>query len=480
MNLWYHRFRKDLKPAISDAMQAMFDSGHEIGEWAKLYFSGGVENKEPYYKVQEGAQATLAFIAAGHECIFEATAIHPTDGSHCRIDVLRKVPGTDAWDMIEVKGSTGVKDYHVDDMSFQYRVFTGAGFKINKCYMMLIDNKYVRNAEIDPQQLLKLEEITGLATGKQIEVEGTLSQIEPILQSTAEPKERIGARCFKPFECEYMQHCWKGVPDYSIYNIFNKEKAEELVESLGSYEIKSLPADKMPGGHKAKDIASYISGEVYIESENIKRFLGSIIYPLYFLDYETLGPAVPLFDGTRPFQAIPFQFSLHCQRTADSPLEHFEFLHQQPSDPRPTFIEELLRLIGKSGTVVTYNQAFEKRINDELAQHFPSRAAELAALNARMLDLLAPFQKRWLYHPSQQGSASIKAVLPAFTELSYQTLHIGDGEAASRLYLDFMRGKLAGEAQEKLWQDLKTYCGLDTLAMHKLLAVLRTHVAAAA
>lgn len=470
--LWFSLNRRDLTPPVDPAKQAIFDAGNAVGDWAKTYFPGGVEVRVPFYKTEEGAAATRAFIAAGHEVIFEATAIHAGDGTHARIDILRKVPGTDTWDMVEVKGSTSVKDYHQDDMSFQYRVFTGAGYRINHCFMMLIDNEYVRDGDVDPRRLFKLENITPLVLAKQPEVEGVIPALTAALQSKEEPQEKIGARCFKPFDCDYTSHCWQGIPDYNIYSVLTKTKADEVVEALGSYEVKSLPLHLMPKGAKGKDVQSYISGQVEVNPDKIREFLGGLQYPLYYLDYETIGSAIPIFDRTRPFQAIPFQFSLHVEETPGAELKHHEFLHKDRSDPRAAFIEALIRLCGIQGTVIVYNQAFEEGVNKALMQDFPQHAAAIVAINARMADLLVPFKNRWLYHPSQHSSASIKKVLPAFTDLSYGSMAIGNGQDASQKYLDFMQGKLPTDEIEKLWQDLIAYCGLDTLAMKVLLDVL--------
>jgi hypothetical protein len=473
--LWFSLNRKDLTPPVNAEKQAMFDAGNEVGEWAKKYFPGGAEVMAPYSKVAEGAEQTKAFIAAGYEAIFEATAIHP-DGAYSRIDILRKVPGTDAWDMIEVKGSTGVKDYHLDDMSFQYRVFTGAGYRINQCFMMLIDNTYVRRGDVDPKVLFKLVDITALVWEKQPGVETLAPELIKILESKEEPQIKIGARCFKPFECDYIHHCWAGVPDYSIYNVFDNKKADGIAESLGSYEVKSLPAAMIPTGRKGKDVGSYISGEVYVEPDNIRRFLGGLQYPLYYLDYETIASAIPVFDGTRPFQTIPFQFSLHIEETLGAELQHHEFLHKEQTDPRTAFIEALTRLCGNNGSIITYNQAFEEGVNKGLMDSFPAHAPWLDAINVRMIDLLLPFKNRWLYHPDQHSSASIKKVLPAFTDLSYDDMAIGNGQDASQKYLDFMLGKMSPNETESLWRGLTEYCGLDTLAMKILLDLLREKI----
>lgn len=176
-NLWLYRFKKELAPEIDSQKQALFDTGHDIGELAKAYFNGGVEVTESYKEITAAAATTQKFIADGQEIIFEATAVHPVDGSYSRIDILKKVSGTDEWDLIEVKSSTSIKDYHIDDMSFQYHVFYNAGFRIRACYMMVIDNTYVRQGAIDSSQFFKLEDISPLVFSKQGEVESVAGQL---------------------------------------------------------------------------------------------------------------------------------------------------------------------------------------------------------------------------------------------------------------------------------------------------------------
>lgn len=471
--LWFSLYRRDLVPPPDPSQQALFDEGSRVGEWAKRRFPDGVEVTAPFYDTKAGAEATKVFIADGHEVIFEATAVHALDSTHARIDIFCKTPN--GWDMVEVKGSTSVKDYHLDDMSFQYHVFTGAGYQVNRCFMMLVDNTYVRQGDIDPQKLFKLVDITEDVLAAQPDIGGRVSGLTATIAQDVEPQEKHGARCFKPFSCDFIPHCWEGIPDYNIYNVLTKDKADEVVETLGSYEVKSLPAHLIPKGVKGIDVQSHLTGQIEVRPDEIRTFLAGLQYPLCYLDYETIGSAIPLFDGMRPFQNAPFQFSLHVQDAPDAELKHHSFLHKEQTDPRPAFIDALIRLCGTQGTVVVYNQGFEEGVNDDLKESFPEHAIALSAINARMADLLVPFKKRWLYHHHQNGSASIKRVLPAFVpELSYDGLNIGNGQDASQKYLDFMRGQ---SVPPQFWRDLEEYCGLDTFAMVKLAQVLREKIA---
>jgi hypothetical protein len=265
------------------------------------------------------------------------------------------------------------------------------------------------------------------------------------------------------------------VPLYSVFNVASGAAAEKMARDIGSYAIEKIPDSLVTNAEKKIEIEAHKTGKPHIDQTKISGFVGCLSYPLYFLDYETVMSAIPLYDGTRSFQAVPFQFSLHVQDAPGAALVHHSFLHKEMTDPRQGFVEALVKLCGDTGNVVVYNQNFESSRNNELAQAFPQHKNALVNINARMVDLYVPFQKRWLYHPTQNGSASIKKVLPAFTALSYDGLDIAQGEDAAQLYLDFAQGKMPKAEVEKLWPALEAYCGLDTRAMAELLAVLQHH-----
>ena len=472
--LWFYRHRKDLKQPVDPATQALFDAGNELGELSKQYFDSGVEVIDKYWEIDKSVNSTENFIKEDNDIIFEATAMDPNNGAYSRIDILRKV-SKDTWDLIELKGSTEVKDYHLNDMSFQYSVFTNAGYKINKCYMMLVDNTYVRNGDIEYKKLFKLVDISDEVQKKQIGLNSEITELIKTFNQDEEPDVTIGKRCSDPFNCEYQHHCWKSVPDYSIFNIYQKKKVAEIFKETKSYEINDIPVDLYPNAIKTIDIVSYKENKTHIEKKNIENWLKDLEYPLYFLDYETTNSAIPLFDGTRPYQQIPFQFSLHIKQTADSKLEHFEFIHKEQSDPRRDFTKNLVELCEDKGSVVVYSKSFEMTRNKELARDFLAYSTQLEAINDRVVDLLLPFKKRWLYSPKQASSASIKYVLPAFTELSYEDMDIANGGDAMGQYLAFAKGELSSSKTEKLWKDLSKYCELDTLAMVELLRILKKY-----
>lgn len=469
--LWLYRNRKDLAPVISEGQQFIFDSGHEVGLLAQRYFGAGIEITEPYYKIKQAIDSTTKAVSQGADLIFEASACSES-GAYSRIDIFKKVAGTDSWDLIEVKSSSGVKDYHIDDMALQRHAFTGAGYRIRKSILMHVNNRYVRSGQLDLRDLFTLEDCTGIVKDKLAQVGAKVADLIKLINSRSEPEIEIGGHCTNPFECDYIPYCWDHVPDYSVYDIFTGRKLESLLEN-NILNIAEVPQDFDLTDRQAIEIGAYKAGRIHSDSTAIRHFLDQLKYPLYYLDYETISPAVPLFDQSSPYETIPFQFSLHVQSKRGGDLKHVEFLHTGTGDPRPAFLEALVKACRKRGSVVVYNKPFESGVNNNLALRFPAYADGLSKINARMVDLLVPFSTRHLYHPEMEGSASLKRVLPAFIpDLTYAGLAISNGEIASITYSRWIRGLVPEEEKKQIFEDLREYCKLDTLAEVRLVEVL--------
>jgi hypothetical protein len=469
--LWLYRNRKDLAPEISEGRQFIFDTGHEVGVLAQQYFGEGLEITEPYYKIDQAVRSTNQAVKQGKGLIFEATACADS-GAYSRIDIFKKVDGTDTWDLIEVKSSTGIKDYHIDDMALQRHAFAGAGYRIGKSILMHVNNGYVRSGKLDLQALFTLEDCTGVVEDRLAEVGSKVEELIKVINSRIEPEIEIGGRCTKPFECDYIPYCWDHVPDYSVYDVFNGSKLEDLLEK-NILNIPEVPEDLDLTDRQSIEISAFKENRIHRDITAIKAFLERLKYPLYYLDYETISPAVPLFDNSSPYETIPFQFSLHVQSKKGGDLKHIEFLHTGTDDPRPGFLEALVEACRKRGSVVVYNKPFESGVNNKLALNFPAYASRLEMINDRMVDLLVPFSARHLYHPAMEGSASLKSVLPAFVpDLTYDGLAISNGEIASIAYNRIIRGLMPEEEKDQIFEDLREYCKLDTLAEVRLVEVL--------
>lgn len=470
--LWFYRNRPELMPEISENQQALFNAGYEVGELAQKCFNNGIEIIEEYYKISEAIKSTEKAISDGYETIYEATACSD-DGAFSKIDILNKVCGTDSWDLIEVKMSTSVKDYHINDMALQRYAFTGAGYKIRKSILMHINNQYVRYGGLDVNMLFQLEDRTEAVTKRMEDVKDNVIRFINMINSDKEPVMEPGDHCYFPFECDYTYHCMSHIPDYSVYNIFRRGIRLNALIDKGILEINDIPDNFNSTDRQYIDIDSFKNNRIYKNKDGIAAFLNAIEYPLYFLDYETINPAVPLFDNSRPYQQIPFQYSLHVQQEKNGKTEHIEFLHTGKEDPRPTFIKSLIANCGDKGSVIVYNKAFEQRINNELAIAFQEYETALENISDRMVDLLVPFRSRLIYHPEMKSSASLKSVLPAFVkDISYDDLEIADGGTASQLFLSCVKDAVSEDEKKKIYKNLREYCSQDTLAEVRLLEVL--------
>jgi len=469
--LWLYRHRPDLKPEVSPVLQHLFDSGHEVGLLAQKCFEGGVEIVEAYYKIEATIRSTEEAVALNPQAIFEAAACSP-DGAYSRIDILRKCREAGIWDLVEVKSTTSVKGYHIDDMALQRHAFAGAGYSIRKSILMHIDNLYVKSGPLEVRKLFHLEDCTADVEAQMAMVRECLEPLKAVLASSTEPDIPIGDQCNQPFACDYIPYCWQHVPAYSVYNLFRGDKRATLL-SKGILDIADIPEGFDVTQRQGIEIDAFKQNRVHVDRAAISKFLDGLVFPLFFLDYETINPAVPLYDGTRPYQKVPFQFSLHVQPEMGGPVSHTGFLHTGAGDPRPHFIKELVDRCGGRGSVVVYNQPFEAGVNETLAETFPEHAAALRAINGRMVDLLVPFRSRFLYHPDMKGSASLKSVLPALVpDLNYAGLAIADGETASLMFLKALKNEVPEEEKKWIYTDLLEYCRLDTLAEVKILEEL--------
>ena len=470
-SLWLYNYRKDLREEISDSQQAIFDQGHEVGDWARKYYKGGVMLEQGVDDIAGALEETQALIKKGKKLLYEAT--FQAEGVLVRCDILRKVGKV--WHLIEVKSSTQLKDAHLGDIAIQKYVLEAAGLKVAKAFLMIIDTSYVKDGPIDPHKLFKLQEVTEDINGAEAEVPATLKHFFKILsQDSKEPAIDIGGHCSDPYECDFCAHCWKKIPAYSIYNITRlKMEIKDELRLKGILEVKDLPEDIELCSAAADHVAVAKTGKPIIWPDEIKDFVKALKYPLYHLDFETINPAVPLYDGLRPYMQMPFQVSLHVQQKRGGPLKHLEYLADGKSDPRPDLVDFLLKNIGPTGTPLAYNAGFEKSIIKGLAGFSPRKSSKLLALAERFVDLAAPFRSRHVVLPEFYGSYSMKSVLPALVPgMTYEGMPVGNGADAQNAYKALLSGTLTPKEDSQLRKDLIAYCGQDTLAMVQLLDYL--------
>jgi len=472
-SLWLHNFRPDLRTPPSPGLRHVFDQGRKVGELARKRFPGGRLIAADHEHIPEALKETEAALQREANIIFEAAFV--SDDVLVRPDVLLRTG--QSWDLIEVKSSAEIKEVHLPDVAVQRHVLEGAGLAIGKAFLMHVNAGYARQGDIDPKKYFKLADVTGAAEPHLKQVPARLKAMQAALASEDMPDIPIGAHCTAPYECDFMGFCWKHVPDYSVYDL--KRAGFDNINELrgrGVMRIEDIPADFALTETQDIQVRVAKTGKPHIDGVGIKECLDQLLCPLHFLDFETVAPAIPPYDGLRPFQAVPFQASLHLQDKPRGPIRHLDYLGDPKSDPRPGLVEFLVKNVGPQGSIVVYNASFEGGRLGELALVYPRHAAALQSMKKRLWDLIVPFRRNLFVHPDMQGSASMKAVLPALVPgMSYENLAISDGETAFLAYEALREGRITGTRAKKTMAALREYCGQDTLGMVEVLKVLRQH-----
>ena len=426
--LWTHFNDRGAIPPPDAATQWIFDTGHRVGALAQSLWPDG-EEVPLSRKLEKTAEWTRELLRRRIP-IFEASFL--IDGRYCRSDILEPV-GVNAWNMIEVKSSTKVKEVNLHDVAFQANALRRAGLRLERLELMHIDRSYVRQGELDAAGLFHREDVTDRAVAYGEGLDERVDAMHAII-SGERPIVDIGAHCHSPYNCDLIEQCWRG-------------------------QARERNVGRAPHEHQ-------------VRPDGLREWLDRLEYPIHHFDFETMATALPRFQRTRPYQRIPFQFSLHIEPTPGGECEHVEFLSMDPIDPRPLLLEAL-EAIGPTGTVLVFNESFEKSVLRELARDFPHATALVDDLIGRMQDLIVPFRAWDLYDPSQHGSCSLKDVLPAWTSLDYADLQIGDGQQAAREYEQAVFGDQSFEQRDRVAAALREYCGQDTWAMVELLRVAR-------
>ena len=474
-SLWLKKYNPEVLTPPDAAAQAVFETGNIVGDLACDLFPGGREVVLDQSDYDGMMATTLQWMNEGLEYIYEATFIY--DGIVVMVDILRNTP--EGVEIYEVKSSTEVKDIYLHDVSIQQYVLEKLGFNVTKSHVVHINNKYVRDDELDLSELFNIVDVSEEVNALQAAIPDNLKEFEAYLNDLEnEPDIDIGKQCKNPYECDAIHYCWKvqrNIPDYSVFNIFNLGSKNQLVlYEQGIVAIEDIPDDfKMTDIQKQK-VDHWKSQSTHVDKEQIQAFLNTLTYPIYHLDFETFQQAIPEWKGISPFQQIPFQYSLHIEHE-DGRLEHREFLAPEGQDPRYALAHQLVEDIPDDVTVLAYNMSFEKGVISKLAEAFPTLSVHLLQINENMKDLIIPFKKLYYVTPAMQGSSSIKQVLPALVpemEQAYNDLDgIHNGGDAMNAYAE-LKDK-SEEEREQIRSALLAYCKLDTLGMVKILEKLR-------
>lgn len=468
--LWLRMNRPEFAEPFNAGTLHLFEVGHRVEVLARQLFDEGtlVERNLDRNSFQLIEQ-TECLIKQKVPILYEAT--FSDSKSLCRADILVKTGtnGKSRWNLNEVKMSTQVKDEHYLDTAFQCRCIEGREHKIDTINLVHINTDYTRIGDLNIRSLFSTEDITSIAR----QVSGECGkQVDKLSQMTSEPSAPeviMGSRCKNPGRCPFFKYCHDSLPQGSIYEI---PYGSHIIPQLINRDIKrivDIPADIKLSDRQRSLVKSFRSGRPVIDIPAVNRFLKTIRYPVYYLDFETVSPCIPAVDNSSPYEKLPFQYSLHVRKKPEGELNHFEYLHDSATDPRRSLMQDLLRRIGKGGTIIAWNKSFEESVLKLITSRFPEFTDAVRSMLERFTDLIVPFRSGLYVDYRFKGSSSIKSVLPVLVpELSYKHMSIKRGDEASLLFELFLEGTMPAPEWQSYRTDLLRYCCLDTLAMVRI------------
>ena len=462
--------------AVSKAMPSILQNGIKVGEVARSYF--GDYSLVPFdFNIEAMCNETVRHLENGTENIAEATFVYRD--LLCRVDILHFNGG--GYDIVEVKSSTEISEEYYLDVAFQFYVLTKSGVRIDNVYFLYVNNQYYRYGNLDLKELFIKEDVTDAAKALATSVEVNAEEFLRVIRGDSEPERDIGLYCDDPYVCDYKEYCSRFLPCPSVMDVAGLRKSKKYQfydQGIISFEDLAANTNLLNLKQKRQVETEVNDAPDTIEKEKIRHFLNTLTYPMYHLDFETFQPAVPPFDGTKPWMQIPFQYSLHVQREKNGSLEHYEFLGTEGTDPRRELAEQLCRDIPEDVCSLAYNMMFEKMIIRQLAETYEDLSEHLMNIYDNMKDLMLPFKNQYYYSKNLKGSYSIKYVLPAMCpndpELDYTALdQIHNGAEAMDAFPRMGDGSMNDSEIEKTRRNLLAYCRLDTLAMVKVLEKLQ-------
>lgn len=481
--LWLKKYDRNKLPLSDENLQAMFDEGHLFESYAEQLFDNAVKlGFDNYHEYLQLPSRTLNAIKKNDLTVLQGR--FEADGLTCIVDALRPNPDG-SFDLIEIKSGTKVKSEHEYDLAFQLLVLEKAGYEIRNIFVMHVNREFVKEGEIDVKKLVKSEEVTDQVRSLMSTTMLQVDMAKEVLSSKVMPD--TSPRFVNQLQISGVESSWlqdwlviyKSLfPDldkYSVYSLsYPSAKQIGELEDLEVSLIAQVPQELALRPKQVAQIQVTKNDNRIIEVDNIREFLSSFSYPLYFFDYETFSSAIPWFDGCKPYADYPFQYSLHVLKSPKAKLQHLEYLHDSNSNPMPSLLEQLQKDIGKEGTVLTWNMSYEKGCNDRMASLYPQYAEFLSGLNERIEDLMIPFSKMWFFDKDFFGSASIKKVLPVLaSELNHHDLDVSDGLMARRLWTKTVINDLSEDIKTEILGKLSEYCTLDTFAMVRILEELK-------
>jgi hypothetical protein len=443
---------------VSAQTESLFATGHQVGAVAQQLY-GTADSVEVEFDFKRMEAETRRLVEGGANFpIFEATFRH--ENVLVRVDTM--IPDADGWRVIEVKASTSVKDYHVLDCAIQDWVLRNSGINVTSISLAHINNQFVYEGGGNYEGLLLENDLTDEVRTLEPTVIDLLVKARDAVAGQI-PDIAVGKQCNTPYECQFIQHCWPTDTTYPITGLGgSRAKLAEYV-ALGARDILDVDENSISAATQQRIYRVTCKGEAEI-LDAARREIASLGYPRYYLDFETIGPAVPIWPGTRPYASIPIQWSCHIEAEGGEP-RHEEFLDLSGEPPMRALAEAMIECLGDDGPVLMYTN-YEQRVIEGLIDMYPDLEEPLRKIINRLVDL-HPIVKQNYYHPKMLGSWSIKAVLPCIApQMDYSQLEgIQEGTAASEGFLEAIDPETTPARKAELEEQLRRYCRFVTEAM---------------
>ena len=450
---------------VSAGTERLFSNGHLVGDIARQVQPNGRLIGSTADLKAALTQTEAALNGKGSMTLFESAFQH--GGALVRADIFSRA-GT-KHSVIEVKSSAAVKDYHLNDAAIQYWVISGAGYPLRSISIAHVDTTFVYRGGEDYRGLLKQVNVTDDIADYVEEVPAWIKEFQKVLAGRM-PRIEVGPQCSKPFGCPFIAHCSKGQPEYPVDLLPRGGKVVEALRAEGYRDLCKVPGSRLESSKHQLIWRVTKKGKPEIDPR-VRKLIRDFACPRYYLDFETIQFAVPIWKGTRPYETLPFQWSCHIEREGGA-LTHLEFIDVSGKPPMRAFAESLIKSLGRSGPILAYSH-FEKTVIKSLIARFPDLDEPLTKLINRIKDLRIITENSY-YHPAMKGSWSLKAVLPTVApDLDYASVgEVQDGGGAQSAYIEIIDPATPRARRESLTADLKEYCKLDTLAIVRLVQFL--------
>ena len=464
-SLYLYKNNYSLRDKPSTTQQQRFDRGHRVGKLAHQLFPNGKDCSPPNpFSYSESIAATKLLVQQNYPVIYEAAFRH--NGIMAALDILVNENGKSF--AYEVKSSFRISNTYLLDAAIQYYIITKSGLALEDFFIVTVNNEYELQDTLDVQSYFKKTSVLNEILERIPYVEKCIEDAIAVLEKDSEPVIEIGQQCNKPYPCDFQGHCWKAVEKDSVWYLPGISVVEKnsLIEK-GITKIDQVEVlDEMNERQKVI-IHAYQKQQVCLKKEKIQEFFNDINYPLYFFDVEAFQPALPVFAGTKPYQRIPFLYSLHYKESESAPLQHLDYISPTEND-RINFIQHFLRATEKEGKILVFNTLMEKGVLFNLMKDFPEFKNEIFDRINRIIDVEIPFKELYYYHPKQQGSFSLKAIGNAILGRDeFMRSQVKGGEEAMAVYNELFYEEDKNKIEQKL-QELKTYCQTDTLVLYHI------------